>query len=96
MFYSVSSPWSPAFGVIEIPKIPVSLYRCVILISLITMFNFVVRAVCRTSADIVSAWKQQQTAVLIKLDNNLASQRGCQASLLKLYIYIYQRNFTKL
>ena len=27
MFYSVSSPWSPGFGVIEIPKIPVSLYN---------------------------------------------------------------------
>ena len=40
------------------------------------MLDFVVPLVCRAeqSADIVSAWKQQQTAVLIKLDNNLASQ----------------------
>ena len=72
MFYLVSSPWSPASGVIEIPVRS----SCIIVISLITMLDFVVPLVCRAeqSADIVSAWKQQQTAVLIKLDNNLASQ----------------------
>ena len=68
MFYLVSSTWSPASGVIEIPKI--QLYNCNKLDHNVQL--------CRPSgvqsADIVSAWKQQQTAVLIKLDNNLASQ----------------------
>ena len=48
------------------------------------------------SADIVSAWKQQQTAVLIKLDNNLASQAVRLVFRLVSYIYISQINFTKL
>ena len=59
------------------------------------MFNLVlVPVVYRLqSADIVSAWKQQQTAVLIKLDNNLASQ--ALGPMFKLYVYISQINFTK-
>ena len=52
------------------------------------MFNLVlVPVVYRLqSADIVSAWKQQQTAVLIKLDNNLASQ--AIRPVFRLHIYI--------
>ena len=90
MFYLVSSPWSPAPGVIEIPKI--QLYNC-------NKFDHNVQ-LCRPvvcgvqSADIVSAWKQQQTAVLIKLDNNLASQ--VVRLVFRLQIYISEINFTKL
>ena len=90
MFYLVSSPWSPASGDIEIPKIP--LYNCDKFDHNVQLCRPVVCGV--QSADIVSAWKQQQTAVLIKLDNNLASQ--AVGPMFKLYIYISEINFTKL